>query len=224
MEVIETKRIYGKKVLENMITSYCNKKHCNNQVLCKECEELIKYSNMTVDSCPNIENKTFPNECIIQCYDELHRDKIRNVMNFSASRSIYHHPIATIKNTLSSVLSINIIFIILGFLSIILGTIGIILPVLPTTPFLLLASYFFVKGSPKLDNWFKSTKLYQERLKEFDENRYMTLKSKIILSIFSSTMLLIAFIKFNIWPLRIFIIFTDIFKYYFFIFKIKTKN
>lgn len=54
----------------------------------------------------------------------------------------------------------NKLFIFLGWLSIVLGAIGILLPVLPTTPFLVLALALFAKSSPEfhqmiLDNrWF----------------------------------------------------------------------
>ena len=56
--------------------------------------------------------------------------------------------------------------------------IGVILPVLPTTP-LLLASFFFTKGSERFNAWFMSTKLYKNYIEDFVINRSMTLKTKI---------------------------------------------
>ena len=41
----------------------------------------------------------------------------------------------------------KIIFVIVGFISLLLGIMGTVLPILPTVPFLLLASYCFARGS-----------------------------------------------------------------------------
>ncbi|NVK23030.1 MAG: YbaN family protein [Kangiellaceae bacterium] len=47
----------------------------------------------------------------------------------------------------------KLLYLMLGWLSVVLGIIGIILPVLPTTPFIILAAFLFGKGSPKARKW-----------------------------------------------------------------------
>ena len=81
-----------------------------------------------------------------------------------------------------------------GFVAMALGAIGIPLPILPTTPFLLLAAFCFAKGSERLDRWFRSTSLYKKHLESFVRERSMTLKTKLCILIPVSVMLLGAFI------------------------------
>lgn len=114
------------------------------------------------------------------------------------------------------------IFIALGFIFFALGAVGAVLPVLPTTPFLLAASVCFAKGSKRFHNWFTATKLYQNHLDSFVKERSMTLKTKIGLLVFASSMLLIAFFMMNNIYGRILILALIAFKYYYFIFRIKT--
>lgn len=114
------------------------------------------------------------------------------------------------------------IFIVLGFLFTLLGGIGVVLPILPTTPFLLLASFCFAKGSTRFHKWFTNTKLYKNHLDEFVKSRSMTLKTKITLLSLASAMLVIPIVVVDIPHLRIFLILLMVFKYYYFIFRIKT--
>ncbi|HHT50091.1 MAG TPA: DUF454 domain-containing protein [Eubacteriaceae bacterium] len=116
----------------------------------------------------------------------------------------------------------NTVYIILGFIFVAIGSLGVILPVLPTTPFLLLASFFFTKGSERFNAWFMSTKLYKNYIEDFVINRSMTLKTKIKLLAFASSMLILSAFIVKIIPFRIFIAFLFISKYYYFIFRIKT--
>lgn len=114
------------------------------------------------------------------------------------------------------------LYIIIGFLFFGLGAIGVILPVLPTTPFLLVAGYCFARGSQRFNDWFLSTKIYQKHLDSFVKERAMTLKTKITILSFASAMLILAFCLVNVIYARILIIAVIIFKYYYFTCKIKT--
>lgn len=110
----------------------------------------------------------------------------------------------------------------LGIVFMALGMIGVALPILPTTPFLLVALFFFTKSSKRAKEWFEGTKLYQNHLNDFVTSRKMTLKTKVMLLSFASTMLLIAFLMTSNIYGRITIVLLVIFKYYYFIFRIET--
>ena len=70
-------------------------------------------------------------------------------------------------------------FIILGILCVALGSIGVVLPVLPTTPFLLAAAFCFAKSSERLNRWLKGTRLYRSHLETFHRGEGMTLPAKL---------------------------------------------
>nr|WP_216612077.1 YbaN family protein [Vibrio sp. RE86] len=67
---------------------------------------------------------------------------------------------------------------IVGMLSLILGVIGIFLPLLPTTPFILLASACFMRSSPKFHRWLHSHKTFGPILDNWHQNRAVTAKVK----------------------------------------------
>lgn len=116
----------------------------------------------------------------------------------------------------------KIIYIGIGLISVILGTIGIILPILPTTPFYLLASFCFVRGSDRFDKWFKGTKLYKKHLENFVNKRAMTLRQKITILAFADFMLLFPIIFLKPLFLKLLILILILYKYYYFKYKIKT--
>ena len=116
------------------------------------------------------------------------------------------------------------IYIVLGFLSLALGITGIFLPILPTTPFLLLTLFFFTKGSKRLEKWFLGTSIYQKHLKSFNENRSLKKNTKIYILSFSTTMLLIGFYFTPSVIGRSIIAALICIKYWFFLFWIKTEN
>ncbi|WP_270647425.1 YbaN family protein [Paeniclostridium hominis] len=114
------------------------------------------------------------------------------------------------------------IYVTVGLLSFAIGAIGVILPILPTTPFLLLASFCFVRGSEKFDRWFKSTKMYKNHLERFVNERAMTMKQKVMILLFVNVMLAIPIILVDNLHMRLFLLGLICIKLYYFIFKIKT--
>lgn len=103
-----------------------------------------------------------------------------------------------------------------------LGMLGVILPLLPTTPLLLLALFFFVKGSERFEVWFKETNIYKKHLEGFVREKAMTLKQKMTINLFADVMILIAFFMVDKVWVRAILIGVIAYKYYYFITKIKT--
>ena len=66
-----------------------------------------------------------------------------------------------------------------GLICVGLGAIGIVLPILPTTPFLLAAAACFCKSSTRMYNWLLSNKLFGEYLRNYKEGRGLLMKTKI---------------------------------------------
>lgn len=116
----------------------------------------------------------------------------------------------------------KMIYVIVGCISLLLGSIGILLPVLPTVPFLILTSYCFARGSSRFDTWFKSSKIYKKYLESFVTNKSMTLKQKIYTSTFADIMIAFPLIILDNLYIKLFLIAVVIFKYYYFTFKVKT--
>ncbi len=72
------------------------------------------------------------------------------------------------------------LFITGGVVSLALGAVGVFLPLLPTTPFLLLAAFCFLKSSSRLYKWLVSHKVFGKYIINYLKHRSVTLRSKLI--------------------------------------------
>lgn len=72
------------------------------------------------------------------------------------------------------------LFVVAGTVSLGLGFVGIVLPVLPTTPFLLLSAACYYKGSERLHRWMLNNRLFGDYLRNYKEGKGIPQKTKIL--------------------------------------------
>lgn len=101
----------------------------------------------------------------------------------------------------------KVFYIVSGNIALGLGVLGIFLPVLPTTPFLLLAAALYCKGSPKLYAWLLNNKHLGVYIRNYREKRAIPLRAKIVsVTTMWATILLSAFLAVNVWWPRVVLI------------------
>lgn len=75
---------------------------------------------------------------------------------------------------------IRILFMILGGVFFFIGLVGIILPVLPTTPFILLTAACWAKGSSKFNQWLLTHRMFGEIINNWQQHRAIPRKAKYL--------------------------------------------
>ena len=96
--------------------------------------------------------------------------------------------------------TMRILLAILGSVSLALGIMGIFLPVLPTTPFLLLSAALYMRSSQRLYEWLMSHKHLGPYIKNFREHKALPLRVKIVSVIMVwATLLYCAFVVAKEW-------------------------
>jgi uncharacterized protein len=89
----------------------------------------------------------------------------------------------------------------LGIISLILGIIGAVLPIVPTTPFAILAAYLFSKSSPRMHHWILNLKYLGPRIKEWEVHKVISPMSKFasIVTIFAMISSTFFFVRTYMW-------------------------
>lgn len=75
--------------------------------------------------------------------------------------------------------SLRVTLVILGTVFVVIGVIGIFLPVLPTTPFMLLAAACYAKSSRRFYNWIMNNKVFGPIIREWRQYRAIPKRAKI---------------------------------------------
>ena len=76
------------------------------------------------------------------------------------------------------------LLIVAGTFSLALGAIGVFLPILPTTPFLLLSAACYMRSSQRMHKWLLENRWFGEYIKNYQEGRGIPFKTKIIVLTF----------------------------------------
>ena len=117
----------------------------------------------------------------------------------------------------------KIVFVIIGCIGVGLGALGVVLPILPTVPFLLLAAFCFARSSERLNNWFIGTKLYKNNLESYVKGEGMTRKTKIKIMVTVTVLMTVGFIMMDqVLVGRIVLACVWVFHILYFVFGVKT--
>lgn len=98
---------------------------------------------------------------------------------------------------------LRVSFFVLGFCSVALGIAGAFLPLLPTTPFLLLAAWCFVKSSPKTHKWLYEQPALGKALRDWDRNKSIARPTKVTAMTMILFSLVVVWMKTNLLWLKI---------------------
>lgn len=115
----------------------------------------------------------------------------------------------------------NTICVILGFICFGIGALGAVLPILPTTPFLLLAAALFAKGSERFHKWFVGTNLYQKYIEQAVKKKAMGKREKRNMLLVLGTIFAIG-IMFSPVFAKVILVIVALLHFYYFLFRVKT--
>ena len=74
---------------------------------------------------------------------------------------------------------VRVLLLVAGTASLVLGTIGVVLPILPTTPFLLAAAACYLRSSERMHKWLLGNKWFGEYIRNYQEGKGIPMKTKI---------------------------------------------
>ncbi|PVX26519.1 MAG: DUF454 domain-containing protein [Candidatus Bathyarchaeum sp.] len=89
-----------------------------------------------------------------------------------------HHESKALNKTSNNKLVRSLLFL-AGTITLALGAIGIVLPILPTTPFLLLALACYFRSSERMTHWMLNNKYFGKYIRNYKEGKGIPLKTKI---------------------------------------------
>lgn len=105
---------------------------------------------------------------------------------------------------------VKVLLNIIGSISLILGVLGIFLPLLPATPFLLLASACYLRGSDRLHSWLMNNRVLGTYIRNIQQRRGIPLRAKLITVGILWLSLLYSIYRIDILPLQLMLCFIGV--------------
>ena len=100
--ILQTRIKWEIATMNAMIRLYCKHNHSRSPTLCSDCHEIKVYAESKLKQCPHGKNKPACKNCIVHCFDQMHRERIKTIMRYSGPRMIIYHPILAIRHILVS--------------------------------------------------------------------------------------------------------------------------
>lgn len=117
------------------------------------------------------------------------------------------------------------LYVFVGIIAFALGSIGVVLPVLPTVPFYLLATWCFARSSRRLHDWLNSKPLYRKHMTAFFNGEGLTVRQKVTMMSVTTIMMFLAFLLMGEGMIgRIVLAAAWLFHVFYFLFRIKTRT
>ena len=101
----------------------------------------------------------------------------------------------------------RVLFFCLGCLFVGLGTIGVVLPLIPTTPFLLLAAACYARSSRRFYDWLLANRVFGPTIRQWQETRSVAQKTKVVAIVMLVLTLGSSVIFFvPLWPVKVLLV------------------
>ncbi|KEQ16456.1 DUF454 family protein [Endozoicomonas numazuensis] len=104
----------------------------------------------------------------------------------------------------------RVLLALVGLLSLAAGVLGIVLPLLPTTPFLLLSAFCFARSSQRLHHWLMNHRHFGTLLSNWEKHRGMKASHKRRAILFTVLSFMLSIALSPLWEVRVFLIFMAI--------------
>jgi len=85
-----------RKTIAAMIDIYCRDHHQPDSARCDDCQRLMDYADLRLDTCVFGVDKPTCVNCTVHCYSRKRREEVRQVMRHAGPRMPRRHPVLTL--------------------------------------------------------------------------------------------------------------------------------